>query len=913
MAERAETDLLARALNGLSKNAQRDLALVFLGYESNTELLKTEIPQVWESLLEKYGSASSELGARMFEQWAARIDIDSPEVKRVRAVDPERARARLEWALSSKSPRENLMVLVDELVKQPARRTLAASADANGVKFARVPSGSETCAFCFMLASRGAVYLSEATAGKMDKFHGKCDCQIVPVRGPQDYPEGYHPDAMYDAYARARDKVTPEGQPIRVNEVLSQMRLDLHDQLRDGVEPPDVKAARLAKEAEENLKALADAASVGAKAAEENQRQLEKVRAKARAEAEELARQVGLARKAAEEKAARDEVARKAAEEKAARDEAARKAAEEKLEAVEARAAKLEAELETELNLAEKAKREAAEKAKREAAEKAKPTETLAVTTEDKQRWASSDDSGKADLVLEKYRELLKKEAGGDWTSVHDSIQSEARAVERIAPNGQPDIFVERVVYDDFDDPSKKTVYHGTFVLPKELQGKGVATRVNAQMYSFYRSLGVPTVRTHANIDVGGYTWARQGFTWDEVSGGPAREQVRPILRRLKDVAKESGVDLSGELRRIEERIEAGDIPTPFELSEVGRSHQWDSNTGRKTWVGKDAMLASDWYGVKRLDVDDVEAKISDVHEEHSERVSGKLDEYPVKDEFRTSVPEGIEVLAAPEKDLQKLYVDQEKAKREAEEKPSEDTRAKPVGLSPSDSDEWDQAVEAMKTSPEAHKKFFMKHLDHLREKVASAVDLSGDDWYLVAKDKGPDRILRNPESMEGVVRNPAPPAQEEALDAYLSPTYTQINGLLRGDKLSPEAGARARKWIRDLDSYFENNATHLAGDHVMVRGLRKSDLPEGELDRYSVGNTVVQKAYLSTASTESVASGFGGDVKLFIKAPDGQKYLSGVGFNNEAVFPRGMGLKVVAREDIPGLTTVYAELVDAR
>ena len=244
MAERAETDLLARALNGLSKNAQRDLALVFLGYESNTELLKTEIPQVWESLLEKYGSASSELGAQMFEQWAARIGIDSPEVKRGRAVDPGRARARLEWALSSKSPRENLMVLVDELVKQPARRTLAASADANGVKFARVPSGSETCAFCFMLASRGAVYLSEATAGKMDKFHGKCDCQIVPVRGPQDYPEGYHPDDMYDAYARARDKVAPGGQPIRVNEVLSQMRLDLHDKLRDGVEPPDVKAAR---------------------------------------------------------------------------------------------------------------------------------------------------------------------------------------------------------------------------------------------------------------------------------------------------------------------------------------------------------------------------------------------------------------------------------------------------------------------------------------------------------------------------------------------------------------------------------------------------------------------------------------------------------------------------------------------
>ena len=53
-----------------------------------------------------------------------------------------------------------------------------------GIRFARVPSGTETCTFCRMLASRGFVYWSRETAGELDHFHRGCDCRVVASDDP---------------------------------------------------------------------------------------------------------------------------------------------------------------------------------------------------------------------------------------------------------------------------------------------------------------------------------------------------------------------------------------------------------------------------------------------------------------------------------------------------------------------------------------------------------------------------------------------------------------------------------------------------------------------------------------------------------------------------------------------------------
>ena len=71
------------------------------------------------------------------------------------------------------------------------------------LKFARVPTGLETCAFCFMLASRGFVYWSRATAGEFDHYHSNCNCRIVPGFDdvdPDSQVEGYEPSKYYKQY-----------------------------------------------------------------------------------------------------------------------------------------------------------------------------------------------------------------------------------------------------------------------------------------------------------------------------------------------------------------------------------------------------------------------------------------------------------------------------------------------------------------------------------------------------------------------------------------------------------------------------------------------------------------------------------------------------------------------------------------
>ena len=77
-----------------------------------------------------------------------------------------------------------------------------------GAMFARVPTGTETCTFCLMLASRGAVYHSRKTAGEWGRFHRGCDCKVVPsFEGDPDAElvQGVKPKELYDLYKQFKE------------------------------------------------------------------------------------------------------------------------------------------------------------------------------------------------------------------------------------------------------------------------------------------------------------------------------------------------------------------------------------------------------------------------------------------------------------------------------------------------------------------------------------------------------------------------------------------------------------------------------------------------------------------------------------------------------------------------------------
>ena len=76
--------------------------------------------------------------------------------------------------------------------------------DKRRVRFARVPRGSKSyphgCPFCQMLASRGFVYHTAATAGEFNHYHDNCQCMVVPGFGSNPHVEGYDPKEYLDRW-----------------------------------------------------------------------------------------------------------------------------------------------------------------------------------------------------------------------------------------------------------------------------------------------------------------------------------------------------------------------------------------------------------------------------------------------------------------------------------------------------------------------------------------------------------------------------------------------------------------------------------------------------------------------------------------------------------------------------------------
>lgn len=100
-----------------------------------------------------------------------------------------------------------------DLTRNTANQTMIKNAKRDykkGVRWARVPSGLETCGFCVMLASRGFVYYTKESAGYnvlgLNRFHSFCDCRVFP--GTEDTKiEGYDPEHLYDVYLNARKTI----------------------------------------------------------------------------------------------------------------------------------------------------------------------------------------------------------------------------------------------------------------------------------------------------------------------------------------------------------------------------------------------------------------------------------------------------------------------------------------------------------------------------------------------------------------------------------------------------------------------------------------------------------------------------------------------------------------------------------
>ena len=204
-------------------------------------------------------------------------------------------------------------------------------------------------------------------------------------------------------------------------------------------------------------------------------------------------------------------------------------------------------------------------------------------------------------------------------------------------------------------------VYNRYFSINSNYRGQGIGTEVFQHLEDYWRTHGITHMKVGANLNVGGYAWARAGYDWDKERG---IGQITTIVTQIQAVVSEYGdeaykTEVSARLQEIKNTLrvlrergswDLSDVPTPFELSETGRL------PGMSMWPGKQGMLGSGWGGVKDLTKPTTAAAfpshvIADIHDQWvldwSDRIPPPTrTDWPDAPGFHVDVGETAEALA---------------------------------------------------------------------------------------------------------------------------------------------------------------------------------------------------------------------------------------------------------------------------
>lgn len=214
MASRAEIRAFQRSKRDLLTLVEADLAKFWRQVDTSTpEAARAQLDLFVPSLVQTYGESAALLAADYYDRLREQSGARGRYAARMAEPAPvDQIEGSTRWAVGPLSTADvaqalaNMLQAAQRLVVQPARQTITLNVDGDPgrPKWARVPTGAKTCAFCLMLASRGAVYDTDRSAGRMHHYHADCDCEPTPIWEGDDFPDGYDPDALYERYNAAR-------------------------------------------------------------------------------------------------------------------------------------------------------------------------------------------------------------------------------------------------------------------------------------------------------------------------------------------------------------------------------------------------------------------------------------------------------------------------------------------------------------------------------------------------------------------------------------------------------------------------------------------------------------------------------------------------------------------------------------
>lgn len=199
----------SNSLNQISDTARESLskALMRLDYDADIADIRNAVIAVMQTFCGASTDMSARLAAEFYDGLRLQFGIDDgyqAEVDsgRVPEATDGAVRAFVQDLVDDKPIEQFVGKCVDRLdyeTRKAANECVAKNAknDPEKPRWARVPTGVETCSFCIMLASRGFVYHSEETASHA---HAHCDCRVVPSWDKSPLAQGYDPDKYYDMW-----------------------------------------------------------------------------------------------------------------------------------------------------------------------------------------------------------------------------------------------------------------------------------------------------------------------------------------------------------------------------------------------------------------------------------------------------------------------------------------------------------------------------------------------------------------------------------------------------------------------------------------------------------------------------------------------------------------------------------------
>ena len=219
---RAAVDFLTEEINGISADAQARVLRVLQGIRwtpENVAECRDLVLQELAAVMPTYSTMAAQASADFYDAAREIVVGERLGAQAISGYDPRKTegavRGFVRFVLDGRVDTFNDQVLqrIDYEMKRSAGESMFANGrrDPRRPKFARVPTGDETCDFCLMLASRGFVYTSEATAGatKLDHYHSGDDCRVV-AQWDDGGVEGYDTQAIYDRWQDAIDAKAKE-------------------------------------------------------------------------------------------------------------------------------------------------------------------------------------------------------------------------------------------------------------------------------------------------------------------------------------------------------------------------------------------------------------------------------------------------------------------------------------------------------------------------------------------------------------------------------------------------------------------------------------------------------------------------------------------------------------------------------